>query len=1209
MLLHVAGFELRYQLKAPAFWVTSLIFFILTYALVTSDNLQLGWGGQVFRNSPYTIALNCMIMGLWAIFILTTFVANVVVRDEETRFGPIIYSTRLSKFDYLFGRFAGAFGAGCLAFLSVPLAAMVAAAMPWLDPQTVGPFRLYDYAYVYFVLCVPTLFIIGAAFFALATSTRSMFATYIGALVLLVIYFLAKGYFRRAEFASIAALLDPFGLSALEEGTRNWTPNERNFLVPPMLGGLLRNRLLWLAVALALLAFAWRAFRQERRSLPSDRQVARAGGDVEAESAPPRRSVQPPSQPALGWGPLAALTRFDVLTAIRSPAFVVLLGITFINAVVGLWYAGDDSVSVIYPVTRVMIQTLREQFTLFPLLIAAFYAGELVWRDRERRVYEIVDATPSSDLAFLLPKILAIAIVLLTMALMSVVAAICVQMLKGYTHFEISHYLIWYILPWLVTMVVFAVLAVFVQMLVPHKFLGLLIILLVLVAQATLPTIGFEHHLYIYGTTPETPISDMNGQGEFARYAAWFRAYWAAFAAILAVLAYALWRRGESAPLRVRLKHVPARLKGPAGWIVAGAALAMVGLGGYIYYNTNILNEYRPFVASERWSAQYEKTLSKFENVPQPHIRDVTLNIDLYPDEPRAVTRGSYVIENSTDAPLKEVHLSWPRAHEEKSFIGVLSVGPLELISLVVPGAKLTQEFPDFHYRIYTFDKPLAPGERLTVTFETVRRQLGFLNSNNESRVVDNGVFLDNLRIAPYLGVSQWPYLTGRSKRRQYGLPDEPGAPKLEDKAARGFNYLRHDSDWVNADLTVSTAADQTVLAPGKLVDTKIVDGRRISHFHTEAPILHFFSIHSARYALREDHYKDIALAVYYDPAHTYDIDSMIGIMKESLDYYTTNFSPYQFHQLRIVEFPDYVNFAQSFPGTIAYSEAAGFIFDPRRPEKADLVTYVTAHETAHQWWFHHIVSSDMEGMTVLSETLAQYSALMVMERLHGPNNIHRFLREALDGYLRGRGKEPVEERPLERVDGQKQAYIGYQKGAVVMYLLKDQIGEATVNRALQHLLRDYSFKGPPYPRSRELVDYLREEAGPEHQQLITDLFQKITLYDLKVAGVPHSSLRTDGKWDVTFDVEARKLYADGKGVETEAPLDESIDIGVFTLPPGNISFTSANVLSMQRQRVQSGRHTITVVVDKEPKFVGIDPYNKYIDRKPDDNLQKVEAR
>ena len=408
MLRHVAGFELRYQLTAPAFWVTSIIFFLLTFALVNSDNLQLGWGGQVFRNSPYTLALDCLIMGVWAIFILTTFVANVVVRDEETRFGPIIYATRLSKFDYLFGRFLGALGAGCLAFLSVPLAVVIASAMPWLDPQTIGPFRPLDYLYVYFVLCVPTLFIIGASFFALATTTRSMFATYIGALILIIIYLLTTSYFRRAEFAAIAAaLLDPFGLSAFDEATKNWTPSERNLLWPRMTGGMLRNRLLWLAVAFGLLAYAWRSFRQENRSLPSDRQAAaRAAQDAAAAGGPqPPQPQKPASHRELGWGPLAALTRFDVLSVIRSPAYVVLLGIAFLNAVVGLWYAGDDSVSVIFPVTRVMIQTLRELYTTFPLLIAAFYAGELVWRDRERRVFnEFVDATPSSDLAFLLAE-------------------------------------------------------------------------------------------------------------------------------------------------------------------------------------------------------------------------------------------------------------------------------------------------------------------------------------------------------------------------------------------------------------------------------------------------------------------------------------------------------------------------------------------------------------------------------------------------------------------------------------------------------------------------------------------------------------------------------------------------------------------------------------------------------------------------------------
>ncbi len=1206
MFRHVAGFELRYQLTSPVFWVTSLIFFMLSFALVIADSLHLGWGGQVFRNAPYAIALDSMVMGLWAIFIVTAFVANVVVRDEETQFGPIIYATRLSKFDYLFGRFTGAFGAGCLAFLSVPLGIMVGAAMPWLDPETVGPFRLGDYLYIYFVLCVPTLFIMGAGLFALATATRSMFATYIGALVVVVLYLVTTIYFRRAEYAAAAALTDPFGLSALGAVTRTWTPSERNVLLPPMLGAMLQNRALWLAIALALLGFSGRAFRRERRSLPSGRQLDRVARGVEPVSAPaPRRPAQPASRRDLGWGPLAALTRFDMLTALRSPAYVVLVGIAFLNAIVGLWLAGDDSVSTIFPVTRVMIQTLAEQFSTIPLVIAAYYAGELVWRDRELRVHEIVDATPSSDLAFFVPKILAIALVLFTTALISVAAAVSVQALKGYTTFELSHYLAWYVLPWLVNTVLYAVLAVFIQTVVPHKFVGLLVILLFIIAQLTLPRLGFEHNLYRYASTPPVPLSDMNGEGAFAGHAAWFRAYWTAGATVLAVLAYALWRRGVSAPLLVRLKRLPARLAGPAGWVMTVAAVVMAALGGFIYYNTNIVNEYRTFLDSERWIAEYEKTLFEFASIPQPRITDVTLKVDIYPGEPRVVTRGRYLIENRTGSALEQVHVSWPHALEVRSFIGTITVGELQLRSLEVTGARLTRELAGMNYRIYTFDVPLAPGERREIRFETVREQRGFRNSNNEVRVVANGTFLDNLQITPFLGVSRQYLLNGRATRRKYGLPDDLGPAKLEDEGARAFQYLRRDSDWVNADITVSTVADQTVLAPGYLVDTKVAEGRRVTHFRTEAPIHNFFSIQSAAYAVRDDRWKDIALAVYYHPAHAYNVDSMIAIMKESLDYYTKNFSPFQFRQQRIVEFPAYQNFAQSFPGTIAYSEAAGFIFNTSDSEKAYLVTYLTAHEVAHQWWFHQVVSADMQGMTVLSETLAQYSALMIMEHRYGPDNIRRFLKNSLDGYLNGRGGETVGELPLERVNGQTQAYIGYQKGALVMYLLKDQIGEAAVNHALQSLLREYAFKGPPYPRSLELVNRLRTEARPEHQQLITDLFEKITLYDLKVASA-HSSRRPDGKWEVALEVEARKLYADGKGVETEAPLDEMVDVGVFTAEPGKQGFTKASVLSMQPQRVQSGRHTLTVVVDQEPKVVGIDPYNKYIDRKPDDNVLKV---
>jgi hypothetical protein len=103
------------------------------------------------------------------------------------------------------------------------------------------------------------------------------------------------------------------------------------------------------------------------------------------------------------------------------------------------------------------------------------------------------------------------------------------------------------------------------------------------------------------------------------------------------------------------------------------------------------------------------------------------------------------------------------------------------------------------------------------------------------------------------------------------------------------------------------------------------------------------------------------------------------------------------------------------------------------------------------------------------------------------------------------------------------------------------------------------------------------------------------------------SKKRADGKWDVKLEVEARKMYADGKGVETDTPLDEALDVGVFTAEPGKKEFKRTSVLSMERQRVRSGKQTLTVVVDQEPKFAGVDPYNKYVDRNSDDNVQPVE--
>ena len=104
----------------------------------------------------------------------------------------------------------------------------------------------------------------------------------------------------------------------------------------------------------------------------------------------------------------------------------------------------------------------------------------------------------------------------------------------------------------------------------------------------------------------------------------------------------------------------------------------------------------------------------------------------------------------------------------------------------------------------------------------------------------------------------------------------------------------------------------------------------------------------------------------------------MLASSRAGLDYFQAHFSPYQFAQYRILEFPRYRSFAQSFPNTVPYSEGIGFIGRMVRKDDVDLTYFVTAHELGHQWWGHQLIGAQVQGSNMMSETLA------AVLRLHG---------------------------------------------------------------------------------------------------------------------------------------------------------------------------------------------------------------------------------
>ena len=505
-------------------------------------------------------------------------------------------------------------------------------------------------------------------------------------------------------------------------------------------------------------------------------------------------------------------------------------------------------------------------------------------------------------------------------------------------------------------------------------------------------------------------------------------------------------------------------------------------------------------------------------------------------------------------------------------------------------------------FSILKLAQPLAPGATLPLDFTVAVTHQGFTNDGTPDQVNLNGTFFNNQSYFPHFGYAQHMELTDRNERRKRGLGEPQRMAKLEDKSAYGNTVFGNEADWIHFDTTVSTSGEQIALAPGYLQASWEKDGRRYYRYKMDQPMMPFFAYLSARWDVKKGDWHGVPIEIYFDRKHGYNTQRMITSVQKSLDYYTTEFTPYQHKQVRILEFPGYQSFAQSFANTIPYSEGIGFIADLRNNDDIDYVFYVTAHEMAHQWWGHQVIGANVQGATMLMESLSQYSALMVMEKEYGREKMRRFLRYELDRYLSGRGGEAIEEQPLARVEGQQ--YIHYNKGSLVFYRLRDEIGEEALNRALKRYLQDKGFQQAPFTTTLELLAYIRAEAPQDKQALITDLFEKIVFYDNRVTEAS-AVQRKDGRWDVTMKLHLAKLESDGKGKESPRAYDEPVEIAIFARAPGakekdeKVLFTDKRVLS-------GSDPVITITVKDKPFEVGVDPYNKMIDRVSRDNRKEV---
>lgn len=1194
MIFEFFQFELREQLRSPLLWLLAVMFALIGFGAASSDAIQIGGGlGNVYRNAPTVIATFMAVFTLLGMLVITMFISSALLRDFEQGTADLFFASPIRKRDYLIGRLGAALTASFIVYVVIACGIFIAQFMPWIDAARLGPVSLQPYLWAFAVFVIPNLLFTGALLALLATVTRSILWVYIGVIAFFVLYFVSGSLLSDLDNLWISTLLEPMGIRALSRTLRYWSADERNTGLPAIAGYILANRVLWTCVAALLFAATFALFKTERTGTSKSRWARKTKTATQALHAAPRLSTPvtvPRVTPVFGaktyWHQFAKQLRFDTLGVLKSVPFLVMLAFGMANFIPSALFNQNMYDTGIYPVTSQMLSALQNSFSFLLVFIVLFYSGELVWKERAAKLNEVTDAMPVPNWVPLLAKFLALVAVIASFQIIGALTAMVIQLSKGYTQLEPLVYAKTLALDSVVYLLMGG-LALALQVFTNNKFVGYALLIVVLIAQSVLGMMDYTHNLYTFGNWPIAPYSDMNGYGHFLSAQLWFQAYWGLFLLALLLLASALWVRGVAMGRKQRWSLARQRLRGPLGGSLAAAVIAFVAVGGFLYWNTNVRNDFLSPDDVLDLQARYEREFSQYRNLPQPKILVSSIDVDLRPETQSMKVRGVYRVHNPHATPITDVHVMM----DDDKALSAIEMG----------GAKLSLHDKAFGYRIYRLDKPLQPGEEREISFDLDFHSNDITNQTAQQQIVENGSFV-NSRMFPSFGYNEDGQIQDRNERRKRNLGEPMRMPKLEDEAARANTYLTDDADWIDFKTTICTAPDQIALAPGYLKKEFTREGRRCFSYEMDRPMLDFYAYLSARWKVKKGMYKDIPIEVYYDEKHPYNVDRMIESVQKSLAYYEANFTPYQHQQVRIIEFPGYSSFAQAFANTIPYSESIGFIADLRDKEDIDYVFYVTAHEIAHQWWAHQVIGANVQGATVLSESLAQYSALMVMEQEYGRGQMRKFLQTELDRYLSGRGGELLEELPLYKVENQP--YIHYRKGSLVFYRLREEMGEEALNRALKKFLEAKTYQQAPYTTSAELLDFIRAEARPDQQALITDLFEKISFYDNRLEAAT-AKKRADGKYEVTLKLHAAKRYADGKGKETAGKLDDWVDVGVFARGKSTDEHDE-KVLYLQRHHVTTENPTVTVVVDGMPYEAGFDPYNKLIDRVSSDNRKKV---
>jgi ABC-2 type transport system permease protein len=1209
MLWSLISFEFKYWKNRPNVYALTFLIFLFSLLAFTLEDVSIrGSSDIIYRNSPYIIF---MLYLFWLLF-LPVFINNLISfsisRDFEYKFHEMIYSYPVKLNRLYTGRFIGSVMVSVFLFTGVLLADIISPLIPWAPENQLQSFSIYNHLYVFFLLVVPDVFIMGSLLFLVISKLKNIQYSILVGVFFIVLYLALMKFAGDIDNKWIPSLIDPLGLISITIEYAKYSPFEKNHLCFPITDKFIVNRIIWLSVSIVcIIATVLRIQRKRFSSSSPDSSSKKV-----TEKIPVIEKPSYYKEEVFNLGSYIRMlhgeAKMGMLFLLKSRVFIVVVAMVLL--ILLLRWFGTVSMDEIPPVATSFntIQQINSYVNFILRISVIFLVSELFWYQKQFRFNEIRFSLPAPDWLFLASQVLSMLYFIVFIQTLLSFIGILYQLINGVFPIEIDLYFKQLLMEGTLTFILLSVFCIIMNVWINNKYLAMGITALILFTQdMILSAFRVESHMVgILYNKPEVIYSDFYGYGPYAKPLIAFLVYWTLVYALFFLLTVYSYSGFEEMPFLHRMKKMFSRFlkyKQLSFFVL----FITLGYSAFLYYQTQIKNTYTSHKEMMEQKGYYEKTFKKWENYPVPKVVHADYIIDLYGKQREYEVKGKLIMVNKDDTIIDRIFLN-----NSKKF-------PYRIKSdnLI---AEWKDDKSNYSFECYKLKQPLKKGDTLIMEYEYHVSYKGIENDISDIRLLPDGTFLDNSSFTPQFGYSDDNEIKDKSERKKHNLPlkDEHFPPLQRNCTSLCMkDYLGLNADWTTVHSIISTYTDQIAIAPGTLVKQWKDSDRNYFEYELRQPSKFLFSIVSGTYKVKKEKHKHISCEVYYHPKHEFNVAEMMKALKRSIDFYDQNYGPYRHAEARIIEFPHFSSFAQAFPGTMPYSESIGFTSNlSDNPEDINRIFHVVTHEMAHQWWAHQVIGAKMQGAPLLSESLAEFSSVLLLEKEYGKDMLGRFLKDECKQYITGRSYESQREPSL--ITSDKQDYVYYNKASVMLYSLYQLLGKEKIFSVLQSMINDFAYKEPPYPTAWNLLDKIYAVTPDSLKNKIKENMEEIVIYDADIAFAKVEK-QNDSLFTISckinfikekFNPQAKvkeKIEETEIGKGTKVHLNNDyIPIAVYTKSSSDSKTLYGEEIFFKTYKLNSNSFSFQIQTHKKPDKIVIDPFYLNIWKNSDNKVKKL---